>query len=150
VYPDGSKTRKSAPLVSARRLTWPLACLAAAARLECTPTPLAPPLHSYGTRGCPSISARSFPYSSFCLSLTACNPPASVPVTLLFYLTHFSYLTLHTSRTLFYTVKWYGNAFYIAQASRWKDCGDFIATRGDGPCAFPASQEWREVLLVIF
>lgn len=56
VYP-GSEARKSAPLVFARRL--PGRFPAAAARLERTPTPLLPPLHSYRTRGCPSIGVLS-------------------------------------------------------------------------------------------
>lgn len=57
VYPNGSKARKSAPLVFARRL--PGRFPAATARLERTPTPLLPPLHSYRTRGCPSIGVLS-------------------------------------------------------------------------------------------
>ena len=122
VYPDGSEARKSAPLVFVRCL--PGRFPAAVARLERTPTPFLPPLHSYRTRGCPSIgllSSLSLLRSLSRRVLHKRTPPlAAQPY---FYLTH---------RTLFYSEMIWKRVIAPSWGKRLRRFHG--ETRGSNPC----------------
>lgn len=109
VYLDGSKTRKSAPLVSARRLTWPLPCRRCRSpRVYPHPSRATPPLVWYTRLPLHLDVLFSLPLF-FCLSLPPCTPrmrippPACARTTLLFYLYALFYLTLRVPYSLLYS-----------------------------------------------